>query len=497
MLKRYLNHLFGKKSPNETISKTDYVRYLECPRYAWLSKNRPDLSSDEDSVVAKQGMEVELLARGLFKKGVEIKVSGESGTAETKRLLNEGAEIIYQAQPVSKKFLARADILIKKEDGWHLYEVKSSTQIKPEHIPDLCFQVNVFKEFGIELKTINLIHINSEYVYREKNGLEVNKLFVTENVTDIVTDGLEAEVKKMKTAHKILTSKKEPKVAVLKRNFHHPMSANMSEYYWKGIPDYSIYDISGINPNKLKALEARGIMKITDIPDNFPLSANQIRQVRMTKEKGIEVHKEFLAKELEQIEFPIWFLDYETVQLAIPKFEGMRPWQQMAMQYSLHKLDDKGNLTHFSFLHTKTDFPFPHLLKHLKADIGETGTVMSWNSSFEKERNKDMAEAMPDYKEFLMNINRRVYDPMKIFKSIYTDYRFKGGTSLKTVLPVLVPDLSYATLEIHGGGDATAALYDIITGTMKDIETAKKQLLEYCELDTLAMVRIYQFLIKI
>ena len=129
--------------------------------------------------------------------------------------------------------------------------------------------------------------------------------------------------------------------------------------------------------------------------------------------------------------------------------------------------------------------------------MGKKGTVISWNANFEKERNNDMAEAIPKYKEFLRGINGRTYDLMKMFKNIYTDFRFKGGTSLKTVLPVLIPELSYATLEIHGGGDATAALYDIILGKAKDLRRLKKHLLEYCELDTLAMVRIYEFLKKL
>jgi len=482
---------------DKLINKTDYVRYLECPRCAWLYRNRKDLAEEEESVIAKQGMEVELVARKLFESGVLVKEYSNKGTEETKKLIEKGVKVIYQAQPMTDKFVARADILVKKNDGWHLYEVKSSTHLKPEHISDLRFQAHVFKEFGVELKTINLIHINSEYVYSKKKGLEINKLFVTNNITDIVTDGLESEIKMMEKAHKILTSKKEPHVAVLKRNFRYPMPAKMAEHYWKGIPDYSIYDISGINPNKLSALEARGVLKIKDVPDNFPLSANQTKQVKLTKDKGVEVHKRLLAKELEKIEFPIWFLDYETAQLAIPKFDGTHPWQQLPMQYSLHKLDKNGKLTHCFYLHTKTDFPFPHLLKHLKADIGDKGTVMSWNSSFEKKMNNDMAEAVPKYKEFLHGINRRTYDLMKIFKNIYTDYRFKGGMSLKAVLPVLVPKLSYGALEIQGGGDATAALYDIILGNIKNLEKAKKQLLEYCELDTLAMVEIYRILLRV
>jgi len=405
-------------------------------------------------------------------------------------------KFIYQAQPMTDKFVSRADILVKEKNGWHLYEVKSSTDIKPEHISDLRFQVIVFREFGVNIKKIFLIHINKDYTYSERKGLEIRKFLTTEDVTDIVTDNQDNEIKHMRKAHKILTSKIEPKPAVLKRKFKYPMSEKMEEYYWKGIPDYSIYDISGITPKKLAALEARGIMKIKDVPDNFPLSANQMNQVIMTKEKRIKVNKKLLAKEFEKFKFPIWFFDYEALQLAIPIIDGLHPWEQLPMQYSLYKLDKKEKLTHYEFLYQGKKNPLPGLLKTMKKQLGEKGTVFSWNASFEKSRNKEMAELMPKYRNFLLGVNRRTYDIMQIFKNIYRDYRFKGSSSLKVVLPVLVPSLSYNVLQIHGGEETLNALYDLFFGYDKNPAKTRKHLLEYCKLDTLAMVEIYEYLKK-
>ena len=222
-----------------------------------------------------------------------------------------------------------------------------------------------------------------------------------------------------------------------------------------------------------------------------------MNQVRLTKEKAVEIDKKGIARELSGLSFPLWFFDYETIQLAIPVYHGTRPWQQIPLQYSLHRMDADGGIKHYSYIYGGKCHPFLELASTLKKEMGDEGSVISWNASFEKERNKDVAEFLPEFSGFFLNINRRTYDLMPIFKSMYTDYRFKGGTSLKTVLPVLVPELSYAVLEIQGGGEASSALYNLVKGNIKKPESVRKHLTEYCKLDTLAMVRIYEFLKKV
>ena len=174
------------------ITKADYTRYLECPLYAWLWKNKPELRQGvQNSRVSDQGYEVEVIARDLFDKGIEV--SGDIQTAydQTQVLLNNGTSVLYQATFVTDRFISKVDILVKDDCGdWHLYEVKSSTKKKPEHIDDIAFQTTVIQDSGVQLSTINLVHVNNQYIYNEKEGIEPDKFLMIQTITDEVLEYL-------------------------------------------------------------------------------------------------------------------------------------------------------------------------------------------------------------------------------------------------------------------------------------------------------------------
>ncbi len=483
------------------ISKTDYMRYVECPLYAWLAKHKPELMKEKDKLIFHQGQEVEAVAHGLFEKGVEVKTYYDSGSKETQELITKGAQVIYQAQAMTDKFLARADILVKKRDGWHLYEVKSSSDFKKhktKYIHDLQFQVNVFNLSGIEIKAAYLIHLNREYVYRANKGLELNKLFIVEDMTDEIMAGLDDELKEMDRAYEIIIGDKKPEVKAWKKSFEYELPPLMYEEYYKGLPDYSIYDLSGrFGQEKINELVEQGILLLKDIPISEKMHVDQIRQIELTKKQSVEVNKEVIAESLEKYKYPLYYLDYETISSPLPLFDGTRPWQQIPMQYSLHVQDEPGGeVRHYEYLHISKSSPFEPIAKFLREQIGDTGTVIAWHDVFEKGRNKEIGEVVPRYAEFMADVNRRMKDLKLIFKEGYVDYRFKGSASLKAVLPVLFPKLSYVDLEVQGGGEAMEAIYDLVFGEVKNKEEVKKQLLEYCERDTFAMVELYNFLRK-
>jgi len=483
---------------NQPISKTDYMRYLECPLYGWLAKHKPELMEQEETLVMRQGNDVESVAQRLFKAGVEVKSYYEAGSKETMKLMEKGEPVIYQAQASTGKFLARADILVKKKDGWHLYEVKGGTEVKARYIHDLMFQANAFLLAGFKLKSINIIYPNNKYVFDKKKGLDLKKFLVVEDLTKKIEEGMEEELKEMEKAYKVLMGRRRPKLASLKRNFEYGLPELMEKEYYKGVPKYSIYDLCGaVTQEKMDELVGKGIIRMVDIPAGFKLDARQRQQVELTRKKGVFVDKKGIKAGLDELKFPLYFLDYETIQLAIPFFDGTRPWQQIPMQYSLHVLERPGGkLKHFEFLHTDSSSPFEAIAKTLRERIGDKGTVIAWHSQFESDRNKDVGEMAPKYRKFMADVNRRLVDLKLIFKAAYMDYRFKGSVSLKAVLPVLAPKLSYTDLEIQGGGGASEALYDLVFGSLtgKQREKTKKQLLDYCERDTLAMVVLYQFL---
>jgi hypothetical protein len=181
-------------------------------------------------------------------------------------------------------------------------------------------------------------------------------------------------------------------------------------------------------------------------------------------------------------------------------FDGYKPFDQMTFQYSLHVLKDKESdeLEHYEFIETGQIDPIPNLIKSLKQNIGDTGSIIVWNKSFEATQNKRMGEIYPEYAEFCENMNNRIFDLMEIFRDqLYADPKFKGSYSIKKVLPVLVPELTYEGMDIGDGATAMVNWNEMVYGDYlsdKEREKIRKDLLKYCELDTLAMVKIFEYL---
>ncbi|EKD63008.1 MAG: hypothetical protein ACD_51C00365G0002 [uncultured bacterium] len=481
------------------LSKSDYLRYLQCKKCLWLYKHRKDLKpkpSASQEAIFEQGYKVENYARELFPKGVEIENVFSDGDKKTKELIANGKKVIYQASVMAEGLWAMADIFIKNEDKWDIYEVKSSTEVKDEHIADLCFQKIAFEKGGFKIGDTYLVHINNEYVKNVE--IEPNKLLTIEKITEQVDNlrsSVEADIPK---AIKITKETEEPTVRILKQ-CKKPYECPFKEYCFRDIPPYSIYNLTRINERKLADLLDMGIMEICDIPDGFPLSTAQENQI-LTAKSGkpiIEIGK--TATTLKSLPYPLYFLDYESIAPAIPIYDGTKPYQQVCFQYSLHVVTENGT-EHYEYLGKGDKNPIPDLLKSMRGNIGDTGAVIVWNKSFESSRNNEMAEMYPEYKDFLASVNGRIFDLMEIFsKQYYVHPEFKGRYSIKKVLPVIVPELSYKNLEIQKGDIASLKWFGIargeITGAEKD--TIFKNLLKYCHLDTLAMVEIWNNILKI
>jgi hypothetical protein len=306
-----------------------------------------------------------------------------------------------------------------------------------------------------------------------------------------------------------------------------PYECPFIPYCWPqaGIPETnSIYDLTRINESTLVELLDRGIMRIEDIPDDIELGKEQAAQVQTAKTQQPIIDRAGIKKALKKLQYPLYFLDYETVGPAIPLWDSTRSYQQVCFQYSLHVLREppkkgaKGKLEHYEYLAEGGDSrraanivaaaprnPVPGLLKQLKHDIADDqGSVIVWYKSFEMTRNQEMAEMYPEYRDFLESVNGRIYDLRDIFKDLlYVHPDFRGSTSIKAVLPALVPELSYDNLEDiregtmaglrwlqlnFGGSDLTEA--ERVQGTDEERTRVRQNLLNYCERDTLAMVRV-------
>jgi len=486
------------------LSKSDFLKYQTCPGYLWLWKNKRDvvpIDNPEDvEHRIEQGNEVEGYARQLFPTGKLLEGNPQKTKSDTEKAIQNGEKVIFQATVITDEgLLAKADIFERDGDGWNLYEVKSTTQIKDEHLMDVTFQKVAFSKAGYSIKSTNIIYLNKEYIRHGK--IRPDELFITENV-DEQANKLYPDVEAMAADAVIYINKPdEPKTCschLLPKSKHCPTF----KHYHPDVPDYSIYNLSRATSKTITPLVDMEILHIHDIPEDYKLSEKQHNQVVVHKLGQPLIHPDLIKEELDQLKFPQYYLDYETISTAIPLFDDCKPYQQVPFQYSLHVLREPGGeLEHYEHLARHGDKnPIPALLAQMNSEIGNEGSVIVWYKPFETSRNSEMALMYPEYADFLNSVNSRVYDLMDIFtKQYHVHPLFLGKTSIKYVLPVLVPELSYKELDIQNGGIACLRWFQMATGTVSKNEgdSIYNNLLKYCELDTLAMYKIYKHLLSL
>jgi len=492
-----------------TLSKTDFLIFLDCRKNAWLKIHKPEIYyskglSSFDQNIIDTGNQIDVLARKLFPGGVLVESRDE--TELTKSLMVEKASVIYQPAFTTDKFIAVTDILVwnPTTSVYDLYEVKSSTSSEEggrnteEYIIDIAFQKNVINDLGIVIGICNLIRINKEYV---RNGdINVTEFFLIEDVTEQVNKKLDEIREKMDRAFEYLSDDNEPPGhcdCIYKGKNSH---CTTSWYSNGDIPEYSVHAIARINKKKLTELIDGNILSIHDVPTSFKLSDNQRRQVNTAQSGREYIDARKISEFLGTMNFPLSFLDYETYPSAIPRYDGYSPYQQIPFQFSLHVVESHdGEMTHHDFIYTKGDCPDKYFSEALKTYLPENGSVIVWNQKFEKGINEQIGEHLPHYKRFMEEINNRVVDLMIPFfgkTTIYDHPEFKGSASIKYVLPALVPHLSYKDMHIQEGGTASDTWNRIVSGEYSEEDKAIKikALKDYCHLDTLAMVEIWKIL---
>lgn len=487
------------------LSKSDFLKYQCCPSYLWLWKHKPELvPTDEEEAINRrleQGNEVEAKAREIFPEATLITSRGSKAKEDTDVLVSENAKTLFQATVITESgLLAMADVIKKNnDDTWTLYEVKSTNSIKPEHIYDVTFQRIAFEEAGYEISSVQVIHLNKEYVRR--GSINTKELLTFTDVSEKVEKIHPIIKQQIDDALELVNRIDEPSSCSCRlktRSGHCPTF----HYFNPDIPEYSVFNISRIGGKKLGLLVDGEIYDVKDVPADLELTITQKNQVQVAKTKVPIVNKESIKELCSEVEFPLYFLDYETVSTAIPLYSGCSPFQQLPFQYSLHvKQNEDSELEHFEYLATDNETaPMEELLKSLSQNIGKTGSVIVWHKSFETGRNTEMAKAYPEYADFLASVNNRVFDLMDVFsKQHYVHHAFKGSSSIKYVLPVLVPEFSYKELDIQNGLSASIRWYEAVTGSVSNEEAQQiyDSLIIYCCLDTLAMVKIYDYLMEL
>jgi hypothetical protein len=482
-----------------TLSKSQYIRGLQCHKSLWLYKHKPELRDAPDNQTQssfEKGYDVGDLAKELFPNGVEIEFDNnnfDGMITKTKELINSGCKVIYEATFKEDGIFAMADILVKNGKSWDIYEVKASTHTKEYHINDTSIQWYALSK-SINLNRAFVVHINNQYVRDGK--LDIKQLFTIDDITDIV-------LKKQSQIQPQLLDMEQ----MLKNNMpdidigghcSDPYECDFSGHCWSNIPkNNSVFDISYAMGKQWK-LYNDGILSIDDVPDDFHLGANATLQIKHHKSQEIKIDKPKIKEFLDTISYPINFFDFETFQNAIPRFDNQRPYAQVPFQYSLHILHEDGTLEHKEFLGSENSDPRLPLIKQMLNDITPTGSIIAYNQSFEITQIKNLALFYPSLSDELLALNERFIDLANPFQyKHYYHPNFKGKYSIKVVLPTLFPDddeLDYKKLgSIQNGGDAMdtfAKLY--LLKDKNEVKQIRKDLLAYCRLDTLAMVRIWE-----
>jgi len=477
------------------LSKSQYIRGLQCVKSLWLFKNKPDLRSRPDETqqtIFDTGTHVGVLAQQLFPGGSEIvfdytKIN--ENIQKTQKLIDTGIKTIYEATFLYDDVLVMVDILHQGKNGWELYEVKSSTALKQVNENDIALQYYVVEGAGIPLHKASLIHINNQYTRSSQQNIK--ELFIKVDITDSVRAGQErvvAELIQMK--NKVAMGRPMPIVDIGPHCFD-PYKCDYYQHCWQHIPKNSIFDLTGMVLKKKCELYHGGISSFADIPNDYPLTHGQKIQIEAHLHGTAFFDTKAIEEFLESIQGSIGFLDFETFQQAIPKFSNQHPYQHIPFQYSLHYIKDK-ELHHTEFLGEPGHDPRRKLVSRLIHDTKGLETILVYNMVFEKNILIGLAKCFPEDHDAIHSIISKLRDLMVPFrnKAFYVQ-AMAGSYSIKKVLPALVPELSYDGMDIGDGRSAMrsyTALFD--TDDPQIIEKTKRSLLEYCRLDTFSMVKI-------
>jgi hypothetical protein len=404
----------------------------------------------------------------------------------TAQAIAAGVPVLFQATFLAGDLLVKADIVQHSDSGWHLIEVKSSTSVKEEHLADAAFQFYVLRQAGLNVTRASIMHINNQCRYPD-----LGDLFSPEDVTADVLDYHSVIEQDIADMRRLAALANEPAAPIGR----HCKECAFHAHCWEGIDGLTIYHIPRLNRQKEEQLEAAGVLYLGEVPGDFPLTKNQRAFVNFHARQEISIDTSAIRHALAALRFPLYFFDFETIDHAVPVYDGCTPYQQVPFQYSCHILYEDGSVDHHEYLHPDGGDPRPALLEALLNDIQDGGQVIAYHVPFERGVLNKLAGAFPTRAPHLQAVIDRLWDQLPIFRKHYRHYGFGPSNSLKNVLPVVVPELSYGALAVQNGSQAQVIWEEMIaTADRAAKEQLAADLLAYCRLDTLAMVEIHRIL---
>jgi len=489
-----------RKTPK--LSKSRFVAGLLCPLRLWHTCYNRELATEVSPIqqaIFDTGHDVGRLATRLYPGGVLIQEDYLHHKQAMNRTLaalkDPSVPAIFEGAFLHDDVRIRADILERLDNGkWNLIEVKSSTSVKDYHLPDVAVQCHVLKGSGLEVNAAGIMHLNNQYIFDGKE-LDLQSLFSFFDLTEEIL-GIQDEIpSRIAELKKMLAGTVPPEIAP-SRACNKPYGCEFWEYCTANKPEFWVMQLSGIAQKKLDQLQELGIEDIRDIPASFPLSKIQER-IRDCVASSADFVAPEITRELMDVQYPVHFLDFETISPAIPRYAGTRPYQTLPFQWSDHILSKDGAIEHREYLCEEDKDPREEFTETLLETLGKTGSIFVY-TSYEKRIIEDLAELFPQYHKDLLAILDRFKDLHAVVRKHVYHREFHGSFSLKAVLPALVSSMSYDELAIQDGNLASIEYLRMLDpGTAAEEKTKiKEDLLEYCGIDTLGMVQIRDELLK-
>ncbi len=480
------------------LTKSKFLNGIQCPKLLWTRCNAPETipaPSNRLQQVFDIGHRVGELATTRFPGGQRISEDNfQKNIEDTRTLLSsQDPKPIYEAGVKAGRLYSRADILVPSvtlRGMWDVVEVKCSTSVKEVYLQDIAFQRYCYEQAGISVDRCYLMHINNQYV--RQGDIEAGAFFTLVDVTEELVPFIARMPGWIDGFLKIIDMPVCPHIGI-REHCGKPYECPMKPGCWAFLPEAHVVELTRGKSKGFDLID-QGILRLAEIPDDYKLTDNQTIQRYGALTGQPYVDQGALGNFLKGLKYPLWYMDFETIFEAIPRFNGIRPYQQVPFQFSVHRQSSPEAVPeHFEFLHQASDDPRLYFLHALKLCLGLDGTILAYNMSFEKARLKELGDAFPEYADWCREINMRMDDLIIPFRSfIYYHPAQHGSASLKKVLPALTGK-SYVGMAIADGGQATGEYVRVTYGAGIDPTDRARvyaDLEAYCGLDTAAMVDI-------
>jgi predicted RecB family nuclease len=476
-----------------TISKSHFMSGVQCLKRLYWQVHERELADEPDAAagaIMEQGRQVGELARQLFTGGVKVNSGDPEQAIRITRELIANPEVpaIFEAAFENGGVFVRVDILHRRRDGrWRLIEVKSTADLKEQHLDDVAIQYRVVSRSGLDLASACLAHVNRNYVF-QGGSIDVWRFFKIKNLTQRVDRLLPKLTFLLRSELRVLVMPKAPDIPA-GPHCTNPVTCEFFDRCNPPRPDDHIGYLPRLHASAAEELEEMGVESIRDIPEDFSLTDRQ-RIACTSVQTGEPWFSAELGKELESLKYPLYFMDFESINPAIPRFSGMRPFDQLPFQWSVHvQRQPNAEPEHYEFHATDSSDPRREFVHSLCGALGEEGSIVVY-ASFESQRLSELAVWLPEFAGRTKMIQGRLWDLLPIIRNHVYHPAFAGSYSLKAVLPALVPEMNYDGMIVANGQEAGLAWESLVRGTVNeaDREITRKALLDYCGQDTLALV---------